>query len=333
MKALEQLVRDAVQMPAGAEIHHRRMKSDVYRCTVTGSARSFVAKRLDPDIARRNELVARRWLPAAGLSDCGPPLLATAAERDGSSIWHLYADLGDCGLDVAQAGPGAVESAIATIARIHTAFAGHPLIPEFRNWGGDLGIHFYATSVRDAMHSIESLRTRRRLDAGRAELCERLLARLANLHREQDERAQLLHRQGGPETLLHGDLWPMNVMVHDGDGDAHVRLIDWDHAAVGPISYDLSTFLSRVPDHDRSAILRIYAEHIAGAGWELPAVPDLNLLFETAELGRIANRVIWPALAAREQDAGWAYAELGEVERWFAQLEPVLSTDDACARS
>src|SRR5687768_1087721 len=51
----------------------------VYRLHVEsdGHARSLVVKRLDPAIARRNQLVTGRWLPAVGLSQCAPPLLGT----------------------------------------------------------------------------------------------------------------------------------------------------------------------------------------------------------------------------------------------------------------
>jgi hypothetical protein len=336
MKPLEELVREVVRAPATVEVHEERMKSGVYRlrCTIDGATRSFVGKRLDPDVARRNELVARRWLPAAGLGDSGPPLLRAAAERDASSVWHLYEDLGDCGLDAAHADSAQVALAVATIARIHTRFAGHALTPEFRVWGGDLGIYFYGASVCDAITALESVLSReRRMGTERSSLCDRLLVRLVNLLDEQASRAEALRRYGGPETLLHGDLWPMNVMVHGNGADTRVRLIDWDHAAVGPISYDLSTFLCRFPDRDRIPILRLYEEEVGSAGWRLPSATELNLLFETAELARIANRVIWPALAAYEHDADWTYAELQEVERWFEQLAPVLPVGDACAQS
>jgi len=67
--------------PAGLE----RVKSHVYRLRVgsNGRARSVVLKRFDPWLARRNELVARRWLPAIGLGERCPRLLATAADRRG----------------------------------------------------------------------------------------------------------------------------------------------------------------------------------------------------------------------------------------------------------
>jgi hypothetical protein len=328
------LVREIADAPADTAVHQVRMKSGVYRlrCPVGDTTRSFVAKRLDPDIGRRNELVARRWLPAVSLAASGPPLLAAAAEPDASAVWHLYEDLGDCGLDVAEADLSRVAAAVQTIARIHTRCAGHALIPEFRIWGGDLGSYFYAASVRDAITALESLALRRRpLGPDRVALCDRLLMRLAGLRDEQPGRADALMRHGGHETLVHGDLWPMNVMVCADGRELHVRLIDWDHAAVGPVSYDLSTFVRRFPQRNRLSILRLYEEAVADAGWRLPAQKDLNFLFETAELARIANRVIWPALAAYEVDADWAYAELEEVERWFEQLEPILPGGDACA--
>jgi Phosphotransferase enzyme family len=329
-RALEALVGDFVNAPDGVDVLEERVKSGVYRlrCTLNGTTRSFVAKRLDPDIALRNELVARRWLPAVGLADSGPPLLDVAAERDGSSVWHLYDDLGDSELDAVEADIGRVATAIAAIAQIHTRFAGHALLPECRLWGGDLGISFYSSSFRDAITSLESARARKgRLGLERPSLCERLLARLEDHLGEVAPRAEALTRYGGRETLLHGDLWRTNVMVA-ANGASRVRLIDWDHAAVGPFSYDLSTFLSRFPFRDRAAILRLYEEEVGRAGWALPPAAELNRLFETAELARIANRVIWPALAAWEHDADWALDALEEVERWFEQLRPMLPVEE-----
>jgi Phosphotransferase enzyme family len=332
----EELVREVVGASAALEVDKERMKSGVYRlrCTINGKTRSFVGKRLDADIARRNELVARRWLPAMGLADSGPPLLAVSAERDAWSVWHLYEDLGDGWLEPARPDSGRLALAVTTIARIHTRFAGHALIPEFRLWGGDLGISFYVSSVRDAIASLEAVSAgERSLHVERTVLCDRLLRRLGTLLEGQAVRAEALARYGGPETLLHGDLWPMNVMVVSNKGETRARLIDWDHAAVGPVSYDLSTFLSRFPPEDRTPILRLYEEEVGRAGWHLPSAAELNLMFETAELARIANRVIWPALAAWENDADWAFDALREVERWFDQLTPILPSDEACSRS
>ena len=65
---------------AGGPVEVTRLKSRVYRLSAgcNGRAGSFVLKRFDPWLARRNELVARRWLPALGLSDRCRPLRTTA---------------------------------------------------------------------------------------------------------------------------------------------------------------------------------------------------------------------------------------------------------------
>ena len=134
---------------------------------------------------------------------------------------------------------------------------------------------------------------------------------------------------GGAETLLHGDLWAINVFVIPTGNGLHARLIDWDHAAVGPFSYDLSTFLLRFPPGQRQWILEQYSEEVARSDWHLPEQAELNLLFETAEYARFANRIIWPAIALVMDNAEWGFEMLAETERWFEQFEPVLPLDSA----
>src|SRR6266540_2623341 len=116
----------------------------VYRlrfASIHGEARSLVVKWLEPGIARRNELVINRWLPAVSLANNGPILLGAAAERTGQCVWHVYQDLGDWQLVANDPEPERVRAAVALIAQIHTRFAEHPLLPECRLGGADLGIH------------------------------------------------------------------------------------------------------------------------------------------------------------------------------------------------
>src|SRR6266511_552482 len=299
----------------------------VYRLQfdTNGAVRSLVVKRLEPTVARRNHLVITRWLPAAGLADRAPQLLGAAAERNGQCVWHVYEDLGDWALDANVPETGPTQAAIELIAQIHTRFAEHPLLPECRLFGGDLGIHFYHSNVRDAIRGLEALRPPAvALSAGHEALRDRLLERMQRLLEDEPARAEALADLGGPETLLHGDLWTTNTFVIPSARGYHARLIDWDHAAVGPASYDLSTFLLRFPRPCRTWILELYREAVAQSGWRLPAVKDLNLLFETAECARFANRILWPAIALVTERAEWAFDELAEVEQWFHDLAPVL---------
>ena len=316
--ALGETLRDAA--PDGA-VEFQRLKSRVYRLRVGENSperRSFVLKRFDPWLARRNELVARRWLPALRLGDRCPQLYTVVADRSGSCVWHVYEDIGDGAIDPDNPDRPSVVAVVELLASLHTRAARHTLLPGCRHICGDLGAPFFAANVRDAIAVLEPLEAR--------PLRSRLLQRLYRLRDEQPQRVRQLDRLGGPDTLLHGDLWTTNTFVappRNGDGPT-ARLIDWDHAAVGPATYDLSTFLYRFAPSDRPWILEAYARAVAPAGWTLPAAPELNGLFETAEYARYANRIIWPAVALLEEGAAWGWDTLAEVERWFDAMTPVL---------
>lgn len=314
---------------SGRLIDEQRLRrSRVYRLRfeVNGDVRSVVAKRFTLQRARREQLVVRRWLPAVGMSQNGPPLLGTTAERTtGQHIWHVYEDLGNWTLDKGDPDDGRVRAAVESIAQIHTRFAGHAVLGECRASGYDLGIRFFTSCVRDAIRSLEALCSPGvGLSANQQALRDRLLYRLHKLLDEQPHRAQAMAEHGGPDTLLHGDLWTKNVLVLPTANGLKVRLIDWDHAGVGPISYDLSTFLFRFPIHDRRWILACYQEAVRQLDWCLPGPSDLNLLFDTAECARLASNINWLATAASEGQAEWAFDDLAWIDQWFDMLEPVL---------
>jgi hypothetical protein len=290
--------------------------------------RSVVVKRLKPAIAERNKLALQRWLPAVGLGAAAPALLSVAAGRDGDFVWHVYEDLGPGALDPESPAPLHVQPVVTLIAQLHTRCAVHPMLAECRP-GGDLGPHFYATSVRDAIRCLTALQPPEvKRSREQAALCERLLERLHRLDAQRVEREQLLADLGGPDTLLHGDLWTPNAFVVPGRRGLEARLIDWDHVGVGSYSYDLSTFLLRFASRHRPWILDLYRTAVAVAGWRLPAARDLNPLFETAEYARYANCIIWPALALLSGPNDWSFKLLAEIEGWFQKFQPVLNPDD-----
>jgi hypothetical protein len=55
----------------------------------------------------------------------------------------------------------------------------------------------------------------------------------------------------------------------------------------------------------------------------------LNFLFETAEYARMANRIIWPAIALVQDGAAWAWESLEEINQWFEDFAPVLPCENA----
>jgi len=303
----------------------RRPRVYRLRFVFEGWVRSVVGKRLELDNAQRNQLMIRRWLPAVGLGDNSPNLLGAAAERHGQCVWHVYDDFGDRALKTERLEPEHLRAAVDLIAQVHMRFAAHALLAECRLLGSDFGINFYQANVRDAIRCLESLQPPAlALSPEQSVLRDRLLARLRRLQDEQPMRAEALANFGGPETLLHGDLWTTHVFVLPGIRGVQVRLAGWDHAGVGPISYDLSTFLLRFPFGYRSWLLDMYRHAVKPAGWNLPPVRVLNLLFETAEFARFANCIIWPALALLHDNFGWGFDELANVDQWFKSWEPVL---------
>src|SRR2546423_1614551 len=80
-----------------------------------------------------------------------------------------------------------------------TRFAGHPLLGEVRLHGGDLGVRFYESNVRDAIYALEAWRPAAQQSGTR----DRLLGRVYKLRDELLQRAQAETDWGGHETLLH----------------------------------------------------------------------------------------------------------------------------------
>src|SRR5207245_3308349 len=116
-------------------LQRRSMRLLRLRFSLNRSIRTGIVKRLAPEIARRNELVAKRWLPAVGLNDLGPPLAGSVAERSGAWVWHVYHDLGPHELDPQDASVDAVRTALEPLARYPTRFESHALLGEVRLHG------------------------------------------------------------------------------------------------------------------------------------------------------------------------------------------------------
>jgi hypothetical protein len=311
--------------PGARPVAERRLGGRVRRLTLSGGRRaSLIVKRVDRVAARKTALLGRRWLPAAGLQDHGPPLLASAP-AGGGSVWQLFEDLGDCALSPDRPGRSGLEAASRLVARLHLAFAGHSLLPGWVEEFGGLDERLYAEWVRQASRALEAIRAAG-LPRDRLALRDRLRRRLDALREEEPGRARRLRELGWPVTLLHGDLWPQNVLLPPPRDGRRARLIDWDRSGVGPVAYDLSTFVARLSPPLRTPALRLYARAVGAAGWRLPGPAELNDAFETTERARLASCLISPAAAAAE-GAGWAFGELATVDAWFAALRPVLPVE------
>src|SRR6266513_3908993 len=319
------LVRRMLNGAAGSTqtLDLERLKTGVYRLrSGSGPVRTVVLKCLKPSIAQTDRLVAERWLPALGLGDRCPRILAGGAQRDGHWVWHAYEDGGDDTLRRRHE-PERMDAAIRLIAELHTRAAIHPLMPEIRWRARDHGVHFFTSNLRDAIGAMEALADLRRpMSTEFVRARARVLERLYELREDAPRRVQVMEQAGGPDTLLHGDLWPKNVFVSMTPTGPRARLIDWDHVGVGPASYDVSTFLYQSAPDERPAVLRRYREAVERTGWRLPDDATLNVLFHTMECARYAHCVVWAAMALLHDGAEWGIGELMDFEHWFRALRP-----------
>jgi thiamine kinase-like enzyme len=311
------------ETPPDGRISIERLKRAVYRLRIGGrSGRSLVLKRHSPTLAETDRLVVERWLPAIGFGDRCPRLLAAAADREGSCVWHLYEDLGTENLAV-QRDPARLAAAVDCLAELHTSGALHPILPEVRWRARDHGTHFFTESLRDAIALLDRLPTDR-LDRAQdlASARTRLRDRLSRLL--DDAPRWIRIAEGIPDTLLHGDLWPKNVFFTAGDWSPRAQLIDWDHVGAGPFTYDLSTFLYQCSIDERPWILQRYRAAVEGTGWRLPDDTELNILFHTAEIARYAHCILWAAMALVNDGADWGIGDLIDYDGWFEMLRPPL---------
>lgn len=332
----DRLLRRALQRDDLDVSECRELSADVYRLTLTTAPRrasarrpaepaSVVVKRREPAVAHRERLLARRWLPAVGLADAGPPLLATVCEPEGDAVWSVYEWLDGASLDRTPVDPGNAGRVVEVVASMHVRFASHPLMAEVRHYGAHLGRDAYAGQLDDATLA---LATARRDPCVRTHLVDAVLTDLEHaVHRAREETPALLAllgKVGGPDTLLHGDLWPKNVMA----GPRWLRLIDWERLGVGPAMYDLSALLLRLPPATRRGALDRYLTHIAAAGWPIPTVEEVVFLTTALERARIATLISWRVLDLLQPSAGpaapWAGDQLRSIRTWWHQIDPSL---------
>jgi hypothetical protein len=299
-----------------------RLQKGVYRLRVGDApGHTLVIKRHTAAIAHTDRLVAERWLPALGLGDRCPRLLAAAAANDGRWVWHVYEDLGSVAIADRSERPR-LEAAIDLIALLHTRGVGHPLLPEVRWHGRDHGASLLA-NLHDAIAALEALATVRTPTTFAVARC-RLLERLYWLQDAAPGQVRLSDEAGVPETLLHGDLGPKNIFVAMAADRPSARLIDWDHVGVGPASYDVSTLLYQSAPDDRPWMLCRYREALECAGHRLPSDRELNALFYAAETARGVSSIIWPAMALLHDGAEWGRSGLVDIDDWFETLRPPL---------
>jgi aminoglycoside phosphotransferase (APT) family kinase protein len=228
-----------------------------------GAERTLILKQLAPRPAEKpaflheplRELLAlREILAPAGV---GPQLIA------GDATWLLLEHVS--GVELWQVGDGAVwESVAAWLGDFHAAFVGRS--DELRAANPHLLVHTASWYERWRDRAVERLQ-----DAADPRAAEVLLA----LKRYDAQALALL-----PQTLIHGELYPSNVLVDP----PRVCPVDWEMAAIGPGVIDLAALCG---------------------GWETVAAARLTAAYGPVDASDLARACLHLALQWLGWSAGW----------------------------
>jgi Ser/Thr protein kinase RdoA (MazF antagonist) len=128
---------------------------------------------------------------------------------------------------------------------------------------------------------------------------------------ELERRCEELARGPVPQTLVHGDFHPWNVMVDGGD----LRIFDWSDACSSHPFFDLPTFLERAEDEEaRDALLQTYLSAWA----DVASLEELRAAYERAlPLACVHHAISYLRIdEALEPDDRWVFADAPR--RWLA---------------
>lgn len=200
----------------------------------------------------------RRILAPAGI---GPRLFAAVADPDPPRHWLVIEKVP--GVELWQIGDvGVWEQVAGWLAGFHARFTGRG--EELRAQNPHLLEHsesWFRSWLERASAALEASRD------PRAETIMPALDRY-------DEVAAAL--AAGPRTLVHGELYPANVLVVHEGGPLGIRPVDWEMAAVGPALIDLAALVQgwAAPEHDR--LVAAYRRGLAAAGAPVPEPDSLH---------------------------------------------------------
>lgn len=218
-----------------------------------------------------------------------PEILAVDVQRGWMLMRELPgSQLGDT--DVGQWGRG-----LRAAASIHRTWVGRER-ELFALGAHDRSLEALARDIHDVVASVElSTDDEAKVEAAVPEL---------------ERRCEELARGVLPQTQVHGDLHPWNVMLDADD----LRIFDWSDSCVSHPLFDLPTFISWTDDKDaRHALLDEYL-----GGWDdMASIVELRQVYELAEpIAYVHQAITYTRInAASEPDDRWWFAD--EPRRWL----------------
>jgi aminoglycoside phosphotransferase (APT) family kinase protein len=246
---------EEVVVLAGGEERRRLILKDLSRDRLLGDAPA--AKPQFVYEPQREVETYRRILAPAGI---GPRCWAAAVEPTESRGWLLLEKVP--GVELWQVGEIEVWNDVARwLGGFHARFAGdldglravNPhLLEHTATW-----FRFWCERASEAIATSAEQRARELFAA--LERYGEVVAPLAEL----------------PRTLLHGELYPSNVLVVRGDRPAGVYPVDWEMAAIGPGLLDLAALVGGWAPRERESLAKAYLD---GRGLRSASTRDLDEL-------------------------------------------------------
>jgi aminoglycoside/choline kinase family phosphotransferase len=192
----------------------------------SGERLPVIFKRLQvaegPKGNRREVQVYRRLLDGGRFG--APALYASAYDERAARYWLFLEDVGENSLKAGDDDDWL--AAVRLLAGMHGEYLGREEALRALSCLGEQDAGYYHTIARTA---------RRHLDRAGAQA---VLARFDALMARWPSLVAHLVRQ--PRTLVHGDIFPENLLLQPGP---RVRLVDWESAAVGLGTWDLARLL------------------------------------------------------------------------------------------
>jgi len=224
----------------------------------TKAAATKPARTLDP---RREIAVYRGLLSPAGLST--PRYHGAAVDPEIGRSWLFLERVeGEVLTDVGELGVWC--EAAAWAAGLDRAVSGDADVLLHRDAGWHEGW------IDAALAALGDDELAARLRASRAPLVERLDAL--------------------PRAFVHGELYPANVLVARGEGQARIAPVDWELAGSGPYALDLAALVGGWSREDRLAMCRAFHRSLpAGA----PGFEELLAATELCELSLALQWIGW----------------------------------------
>src|SRR5262245_15939724 len=92
-----------------------------------------------------------------------------------------------------------------------------------------------------------------------------------------------------PPTLVHGSFRPQTILVVDRDGSRRVCVVDWEHAAIGSVLYDLAFISQGYRGADLDGLVDAWHREAMARGVPLPEATRIPFLLDGFRLAKIVR--------------------------------------------